>query len=145
MHRAYDGDQDLNYYSFRVKTIVEGLFGNPIAKDKMHLNFARDIGPDGKRRFTDSHTCLAFEHVSEWIEEGVVPFSLVMYIDGTNQYKNVSVLPVYMTTRNYDKSIQNRPSAWKLLAVIPYYNLHVATLTPKERTYRRKEVCFSPH
>ena len=110
----------------------------------MHLRFQRDIGPDGKRRFTDCHTCLAFEYASKQIGEGVVPFSLAMFIDGTYQLKNVATLPVYITTRNYDKSIQNQPSAWRLLAVIPYYKLNAGTLSPRERTYRRREVSISP-
>ena len=146
MHRPYDGDQDLHFYYISLEEVVRGLFGNVVAKGpgNMHLRFQRDIGPDGKRRFTDCHTCLAFEYASEQIGDGVVQFSLALFIDGTYQLKNVATLPVYITTRNYDKSIQNQPSAWRLVAVIPYYKLNAGTLSPRERTYRRREVSISP-
>ena len=107
---------------------------------KQHLFFKVDIGPDGQRIFTDAHTCLAFEYYAAGIGEGVVQFSLVLTLDGTNQWRNVSVLPVYLSTRNNDKSIMNRPSSQRLFACIPVYDSKASRLSDHEKVYRRKEV-----
>ena len=117
-------------------------FAEPIAKGKQHLFFKEDVGPDGRRRFTDAHTCLVFEYAARDMEEGVVPYSLLLYIDGTSQWRNVQVLPVYITSRNYDKSIQNRPTTWHLLACIPILKKErmLASLSKEEKTYRGKQV-----
>ena len=61
MHCESDGPQNLQFHYFHIEDIVRDLFADPMAKGKQHLYFRRDIGPDGKRRFTDAHTCLAFE------------------------------------------------------------------------------------
>ena len=74
MHRESDGPQNLQFHYFHIEDIVRDLFADPMAKGKQHLYFRRDIGPDGKRRFTDAHTCLAFEHAAREIGEGVVHF-----------------------------------------------------------------------
>jgi hypothetical protein len=141
MHREYDGEQDLNFYYFSVEDIVRDLFADPLAKGKQHMQFKADIGPDGRRLFTDAHTCLAFELAArETGDSDAVPYSLVLYIDGTSQWRNVSVLPVYITSRNYDKSFQGRPSTWRLLAVVPVLKMSAGTLSRQETTYRRKEV-----
>ena len=143
MHRESDGPQNLQFHYFHIEDIVRDLFADPMAKRKQHLYFRRDIGPDGKRRFTDAHPCLAFEHAAREIGEGVVHFSLVLYVDGTSQWRNVSVCPVYLTTRNNDKSIQNRPSSQRLLAVLPIYDIEASKLSPADKTYRRKEVYYT--
>ncbi len=118
MYRERDGPQNLQFHNFQIEDIVRDLFADPMAKGKQHLYFQRDIGPDGKRIFTDAQTCLAFEHAAREIGEGVVHFSLVLYIDGTSQWRNVSVCPVYLTTRNNDKSLQSKTSSQRLLAPI---------------------------
>ena len=61
MHREYDGEQDLNFYYFGVEDIVSDLFADPLTKGKQHMQFKDDLGLDGRRLFTDAHTCLAFE------------------------------------------------------------------------------------
>jgi hypothetical protein len=88
MHRESDGPQNLQFHYFQIEDIVQDLFADPMAKGKQHLYFRRDIGPDGKRRFTDAHTCLAFKHAAREIGEGVVHFFLVLYVDGTSQSLN---------------------------------------------------------
>lgn len=88
MHRESDGPQNLQFHYFHIEDIVQDLFADPMAKGKQHLYFRRDIGPDGKRRFTDAHTCLAFKHAAREIGEGVVHFFLVLYVDGTSQSLN---------------------------------------------------------
>ena len=107
---------------------------------KQHLLFKTDIGPDDQRRFTDAHTALVFEYYAAMIDDGAVQFSLVLSLDGTNQWRNVSVLPVYLSTRNNDKSIINRPSSQRLLACIPVYDSKASRLSDAEMRYRRKEV-----
>ena len=143
MHRKSDGPQELLFHYFEVEDLVRDLFADPMAKGKQHLYFRRDIGTHGKRLFTDAHTCLAFEHAAIQIGDGVVQYSLVLYIDGTSQWSNVEVCPVYITTRNNDKSIMNRPSSQRLAAVIPTYNMQASLLSPTEKTFRRKEVLNS--
>jgi hypothetical protein len=59
------------------------------AVGKQHLYFRRDIGTHGKVLFTVAHTCLALEHAAIQIGEGVVQYSLVLYIDGTSQLPGV--------------------------------------------------------
>ena len=57
-----------------------------------HMQFKADIGPDGRRLFTDAHTCLAFQLAArETGDSDAVPYSLVLYIDGTSQWRNVLV------------------------------------------------------
>jgi hypothetical protein len=77
---------------------VQDLFADPMAKGKQHLYFQRDIGPDGKWRFTVAHTCLAFEHAAREIGEGVVHFSLVLYVDGTSQSLNGEIYKFALCT-----------------------------------------------
>ena len=140
MRRECDGQQEVLFYYFDIEDVVRDLVADKMALGKQHLSFRADIGPDGRRRFTDAHTGLAFEHAAREIGDGVVPYSLVIYIDGTSQWRNISVWPIYITTRNNDKSIQSRPSSWRLLGVLPILRKSVGTLDSKdERTYRRKK------
>ena len=99
-----------------------------------------DIGPNGKRRFSDAHTCLAFEEAAREFGPGVVIFSLVLYIDGTYQWKHVNVCPVYISTLNNAKEIARQPSSQRVFALLPGYSLQDSTLKSKDKTYRKKEV-----
>ncbi len=74
MHRESYGSQDLHFHYFEVKDIVRDLFADSMTKGQQHLYFRRYIGQDGKRRFTDAHTCLAFEQAASQIGDGVVYF-----------------------------------------------------------------------
>ena len=85
MHCEFDGDQELLFYHFPLEDVVRDLFAEPIAKGKQHLFFKEDVGPDGRRRFTDAHTCLVFEYAARDMEEGVktqVPFLTENAIQG---------------------------------------------------------------
>ena len=83
MHRPCDGKQDLNLYYFNLEDLVRDMFADPMAEGRQHLYFEMDIGPNGKRRFSDAHTCLVFEESAREFGLGVVILSLVLYIDGT--------------------------------------------------------------
>ena len=98
MHRPGDGDQDLHLYYFDLEGLVRDMFADPMVEGKQHLYFKADIAPSGKRRFTDAHTCLAFEEAARKIGPGVAIYSLVLFMDGTHQWKNVHVCPVYIST-----------------------------------------------
>ena len=95
MRRDCDGQQEVLFYYFDIEDVVRDLVADKTALGKQHLSFRVDIGPDGRRRFTDAHTGLAFEHAARAIGDGVVPYSLVIYIDGTSQWRNVSVACLY--------------------------------------------------
>ena len=56
--------------------------------------------------------------------------------------QHVPVLPVYLSTRNVDKSIMNKNSCQRLLACFPIYKYAASQLSEKEKTYRRKEVLY---
>ena len=140
MHRPCDGKQDLNLYYFNLEDLVRDMFADPMAEGRQHLYFEMDIGPNGKRRFSDAHTCLVFEEAAREFGPGVVIFSLVLYIDGTYQWKHVNVCPVYISTLNNTKEIARQPSSQRVFALLPVYSLQDSTLKAKDKTYRKKEV-----
>ena len=141
MHRPGDGDQDLHLYYFDLEGLVRDMFADPMVEGKQHLYFKADIAPSGKRRFTDAHTCLAFEEAARKIGPGVAIYSLVLFIDGTHQWKNVHVCPVYISTLNNAKEIAKAAIIAEGFALFPVYKVLTSTLKGKEKSYRTKQVC----
>ena len=127
---------------FPVEDIVRDIFADKLSEGKQIYAFKANVGPDGQRRFTDASACLAFEHAANEIGQGVVPFSLVLYIDGTFMKQHIPILPVYLSTRNVFKCIMNKPALQHLLALLPVYDFDASLLSKDEKTYRRKEVYF---
>ena len=62
-----------------------------------HYKFEMDQNADGERVFCEGYSCEEFRLNALRIGEGIVPVSraLVLYVDGTSTFTNISVRPVY--------------------------------------------------
>ena len=60
-----------------------------------HYKFEMQFNADGERVFCEGYGCEEFRLHAVRIGEGIVPVSLVLYVDGTSTFTNISVRPVY--------------------------------------------------
>ena len=59
-----------------------------------HYKFEMQFNADGERVFCEGYGCEEFRLHALRIGEGIVPVSLVLYVDGTSTFTNISVRPV---------------------------------------------------
>jgi hypothetical protein len=75
--------------------VVRGLVGDERFKGAFHMKPEIHYNAEGDRVYGEPHTCEAFREHAARIGPGIVPISLVLYVDGTSTMTNISLKPIY--------------------------------------------------
>ena len=81
-----------------LEDVIQGLMGDERFAGDFHYKYEMDFNDGSDRLFCEPHTCEAFRIHAQRCGPGVVPISIVLYIDGTSTMTNISLKPVYGTS-----------------------------------------------
>jgi hypothetical protein len=87
--------EELQFYTRMFEHVVRELIADPRFDGHFLYKFQIYEDGSGRRVFCEANGCISFQIHASRIGGGVVPFSLVIYVDGTLLGKNISVRPIY--------------------------------------------------
>ncbi len=85
----------VEFWRRRARDVLISLVGDTRMEGHFAYKFKMEFDANGNRLFRESFGALNFEKHAARIGPGVVPIGIVLYVDGTSMFTNVSARPVY--------------------------------------------------
>ena len=89
------GCNDVEFWYLKVEDVVRGLMSDTRFDGHFHYKFEMDQNADGERVFCEGYSCKEFRLNTLRIGEGIVPVSLVLYVDGTSTFTRTSAFDLF--------------------------------------------------
>lgn len=87
--------EDLTFWRRNIGEVILELLSDPRFCDHQHFRFEVYRNSQGQRVFGEANGCLSFQLNAYRIGAGIVPVSIVMFIDASFIHNNIYVRPIY--------------------------------------------------
>ena len=108
MWKPGDGSQTLHFFTRNVENEIRELLADIRLAGNQHFEYKEYRNAAGKRIFAcDANGSVTFQIAQIRAGDGVVPVSLVLYIDGTFMKNGIPIRPIYgklMSSTSYSMS-----------------------------------------
>ena len=108
MWKPGDGSQKLEFFTRNVENVIRELLADIRLAGNQHFEYKEYRNAAGKRIFAcDANGSVTFQIAQIHAGDGVVPVSLVLYIDGTFMKNGIPIRPIYrkfMSSTSYSMS-----------------------------------------
>ena len=96
MQQDQDGDQDVRFFKRKVSDVLQELLADERLAGCQHFAFKEYKDARGERILGGHANCsVSFQLAQISVGPGVVPISIVLYIDGTFIKRGIPIKPIY--------------------------------------------------